>query len=74
MAILLFYLVGSVIFIFWILQLIDLFLRDNRHFESHTHKLVWFLVIVVGNIIGAIWYYVWKKEAKAAFKARQLKI
>lgn len=44
-----------------ILQIIDVMVRDIYYFDNHTHKLVWFLVIVVGNIIGAIWYYRWKR-------------
>lgn len=51
---------------FWLIQVFDLFSRDLRFFESHTHKLVWFLVLVAGNIVGAIWYFVWKRQAIAA--------
>ena len=47
---------------FWISQLADVILIDRRRFESHTHRLVWFLVIVIGNIIGAVWYFVWKRQ------------
>ncbi len=51
--------VGLVAGLFWLWQLKDLLFRDVGYFESHTHKLVWFLVLFVGNIIGAIWYYRW---------------
>lgn len=51
---------------FWLIQVFDLFFRDLRFFESHTHKLAWFLVLVAGNIVGAIWYLVWKRQAIAA--------
>ena|GEM_PF-1386892 len=51
---------------FWLIQLCDLLFRDLRFFESHTHKLTWFLVLVAGNIVGAIWYYIWKKQVVAA--------
>ena len=50
---------------FWISQLADVILIDRRRFESHTHRLVWFLVIVIGNIIGAVWYFVWKRQQVA---------
>lgn len=36
------YLLGLIVALFWLIQLIDLFLRDLRDFESHTHKLIWF--------------------------------
>lgn len=51
---------------FWLIQAFDLFFRDLRFFESHTHKLTWFLVLVAGNVVGAIWYYVWKKQTIVA--------
>ncbi len=62
----LYYLVIFSVFGFWLIQVIDLLSRDLRFFESHTHKLTWFLVLIAGNIVGAIWYYVWKKAAIAA--------
>ncbi len=56
------YLFGLIVGLFWLIQLIDLFLRDLRHFESHTHKLIWFLVLISGSLIGAIWYSVWRRR------------
>ena len=63
MAGMLSYVIVLAAFGFWLIQVLDLLLRDLRFFESHTHKLTWFLVLVAGNIVGAIWYYVWKKAA-----------
>ncbi len=60
------YLIVFAVLGFWLLQVIDLLFRDLRFFESHTHKLTWFLVLIAGNIVGAIWYYVWKQAAIAA--------
>ena len=51
---------------FWLIQVLDLLFRDLRFFESHTHKLTWFLVLVAGNIVGAIWHYIWRKQVIAA--------
>ncbi len=65
------YLLGLIVALFWVIQLIDLFVRDLRDFESHTHKLVWFLVLVSGSVVGAIWYYFWKRHVIAA-KAERL--
>lgn len=50
--------------IFWIQQVIDLLRRDIDYFESHTHKLVWFIAFCVGNIVAAIWYVYWKKSVR----------
>jgi Na+-transporting NADH:ubiquinone oxidoreductase subunit NqrE len=52
--------------LFWLIQVGDLLIRDLRFFESHTHKLTWFLVLVAGNIVGAVWYWVWRKQVVAA--------
>jgi H+/Cl- antiporter ClcA len=59
------YLVVVVAFCFWLIQVIDLLKRDERDFESHTHKLTWFVVLIVGNLAGAIWYFGWKKRLAA---------
>ena len=60
------YVIVLAAFGFWLIQVFDLLFRDLRFFESHTHKLTWFLVLIAGNIVGAIWYYVWRKAAIAA--------
>jgi hypothetical protein len=60
------YVIVLAAFGFWLIQVLDLLFRDLRFFESHTHKLTWFLVLVAGNIVGAMWYYIWKKAAIAA--------
>jgi len=51
---------------FWLIQVLDLFFRDLRFFESHTHKLTWFLVLLSGNIVGAVWYHIWKRQTIVA--------
>ena len=66
MVAMMYYVVALAAFGFWLIQVIDLLSRDLRFFESHTHKLTWFLVLIAGNIVGAVWYYVWKKAAIAA--------
>lgn len=55
------YLLFYIGILFWLIQVIDLLFRDLRFFESHTHKLTWFLVLVVGFIVGALWYFFWKR-------------
>lgn len=60
------YLLGLIVALFWLIQLIDLFIRDLRDFESHTHKLTWFLVLVSGSVVGAVWYYFWTRRIIAA--------
>lgn len=66
MAHLIYLVVFSVAIGFWLIQVLDLLFRDLRFFESHTHKLVWFLVLVSGNIIGAVWYYIWRRQTVTA--------
>ena len=61
--------------IFWLGRLIDLLCRDVSDFESHTHKLVWFIAIIVGNIVGAIWYSRWiNRKLKKDYQETQLAI
>lgn len=50
------------VFFFWLIQVIDLLFRSPVYFESHIHKLTWFVVLFTGNIVGALWYYFWKLE------------
>src|SRR3989338_7263929 len=44
----------ALFFIFWLLMLID---AVTREFDSDTDKVVWVLVIIFTNIIGALVYY-----------------
>ena len=67
-GILIFILVMSIIglviflFIFWILMIID---AATRKFKNDTDKVVWILIIVFLQIIGAIiYYFVIKKPDK----------
>jgi len=62
----LFYLLAAVAALFWLIQLVDLLGRDANQFDSHTHKLAWFLTLVSGSLVGAIWYYIWKRDTLAA--------
>jgi len=57
------YLAAIFAFFFWLVQLLDLLFRQQEDFESHTHKLAWFLALIIGNIVAAVWYYLWKYEA-----------
>ena len=56
---------------FWLVQLVDLLLRDPDYFESHTHKLIWFIVLWISFILGAVWYYIWKRQAIKEFESRK---
>ena len=64
------FLIVLIVALFWFSQLSDLLLRETKYFESHTHKLTWFLVIVSGTLIGAIWYYNWKRKAILKYEWR----
>lgn len=52
--------------LFWLIQVLDLLFREQRFFESHTHKLTWFLVLVAGNLVGALWYFLWRRQVVSA--------
>jgi len=43
-----------VIFIFWIAMLIDVI--NNQKLDS-TMKIIWFIVVFFGHLLGAIVYY-----------------
>jgi glucan phosphoethanolaminetransferase (alkaline phosphatase superfamily) len=45
---------GIFVFIFWILMLIDCL---KRRFKESSEKIVWILVIIFTQIIGAMIYY-----------------
>jgi len=51
--------------IFWVVQLLNVLCTEVACFESHSHKLLWFLVVLMGSIVGALWYASWRKEAMA---------
>ncbi len=53
---------GIFLFIFWIMMIIDC---ANRKFKNDSDKIVWIIVIVLVQIIGAIiYYFVVKKPNK----------
>ncbi len=52
--ILLIVIAGSLIFIFWIWMIIDCAKRD---FKKDNEKVVWIIVIVLLNAVGATIYY-----------------
>jgi hypothetical protein len=57
------YLIAIFAFFFWLIQFIDLLFRHPDYFDNHTHKLAWFIALLIGNIIAAVWYFFWKREA-----------
>lgn len=54
LAIFLIAIVGALLFIFWIWMIIDC---AKRNFKKDTDKVVWILVIVFLNVLGASIYY-----------------
>ncbi len=52
---------GIAVFAFWLVQVISVLALDVSHFESHTHKLIWFLVVFSGSIVGAVWFFLWRR-------------
>ncbi|MBD3259182.1 hypothetical protein GF371_00965 [Candidatus Woesearchaeota archaeon] len=59
---LVFFAIMILLFIFWLLMLIDC---AKRGFKNETDKVVWILVIVLVGFIGAIiYYFVVRRPAK----------
>ena len=49
------FIVGLILFVFWILMIIDC---AKRKFKNDTEKIVWIVVVVLGTWIGALVYYI----------------
>lgn len=53
---------GIFAFVFWIIMLVD---AVQRKFKSDNDKIVWVLIIIFTQIIGAlIYYFIVKKKDK----------
>ena len=50
----LFMIAGILLFVFWIWMIIDC---AKRNFKKENEKIVWILVIVLLNVLGATIYY-----------------
>ena len=57
--------------LFWVCQLVRVCSLDSRYFESHSHRLLWFLVVLFTVIFGAVWFFFWKRGRLAAEAARR---
>ena len=53
---------GPPAFVFWIVQIVQVLSLDVSNFESHTHKLIWFLVVFSCSLIGAFWFFTWRRR------------
>lgn len=52
---------GILFFIFWLIMLVD---AATRKFKEETEKVIWILVILLTNLVGALIYYfvVYRKD------------
>lgn len=57
----LFFLIGIIGFILWILALIDILKSD---FRGQNDKLIWALVVLLGSFVGAILYFLIGRNQK----------
>jgi hypothetical protein len=48
--------------LFVLLQLFRVGFTDGRYIRSPLQKAVWFLVVLFGNVIGAVVFFVWKRQ------------
>jgi len=62
--------VGILLFVFWLLMLVDCLKRD---FKKDYEKIVWVLVMIFLHILGAIIYYFVVKVDHKAAKAEKKK-
>jgi len=56
-----FMIVGIILTIFWIFMIVDVV---QRKFKNENDRIVWILVVILANWIGAlVYYFVIKKKA-----------
>ena len=61
--------IGILLFVFWIVMLIDC---AKRNFKRDSDKVVWILVIIFLNLLGAsIYYFVVKINDKRIVKKKK---
>ena len=46
--------------IIWVQQFFDLMSSGDGKFPGRYDKVLWFVVLILGNILGAIAYWYWK--------------
>jgi uncharacterized membrane protein len=55
--------------IFWLWQLISVAFTDGRYLRSPLHKLICFVVVAFVPVIGALAFFIWKRQAVARVEA-----
>jgi hypothetical protein len=50
--------------LYWFSQSIRVLATSVDVFESHAHKLLWFLTVVFVPVLGAVWFAVWLYKTK----------
>lgn len=56
---------------FWFIQLLGVMFQNLKYFENHTHKLLWFLVVFLVPLVGALWYMLWKRQRLKSYKTAE---
>lgn len=51
--------------IFWVYQFLGFLFWDRHLIENQNHRFAWFFVLLIGNILGALWFVVWKRQQRA---------
>lgn len=57
------FLVSIALFLFWILALKDVVFMRDEDFEGKNDKLIWFIIVFFGNILGALAFVVWNASS-----------
>ena len=61
MVYIVFGLIGILLFIFWCVQLCSLMQMGDEEFKGKNDKLIWALVILIANLVGAFLFWRWKQ-------------
>lgn len=50
-----------IVFIFWLRQLLNVISMSDDEFEGRNDKLIFFLIVFLGSLPGAIGFYFWMR-------------
>lgn len=72
-ALLIITLFATAMLVYWACELVRVASLPDELFESHMHRLTWFLIVFVTGIIGAVWFRTWSKQRAIVVNATDKK-
>jgi heme/copper-type cytochrome/quinol oxidase subunit 2 len=54
--------IGLIAFLFWLSQLRQVVKMHDSDFPDRNDKLMWFLLVFFGSILGALLFMIWRIE------------